>query len=259
MGGIVATPDPNGTYFNGEYFNPGTGTWADLTAGWSTFTDWSQGPTDLVYAKTFDFGIKKPVIPTIMINNTQGSAITEIVYGDSVDGDNHVTGVTVTQGDDLYLDLDYTVSGYVADTYTGYSTRYAEVIVTVAARDSLGANVTAVLQDVVVEWDQRLEHEYFFDVNTTDLAGTTLARTIPVQKLSTPVGGIFYSTKYDATTSNANGKYQIHTISKSTPSFAVFDLDKFNDSTGVDLNGIDIDVVGFPQLTVTQGGGIGRA
>jgi hypothetical protein len=80
-----------------------------------------------------------------------------------------------------------------------------------------------------------------------------------VQTLSTPVAGITYSTKYDATTSAANGKYVIHTISKSTPSFAVFDLDKFNDSTGVDLNGIDIDVIGFPQLAANQGGGIGRA
>ena len=81
-----------------------------------------------------------------------------------------------------------------------------------------------------------------------------------MQKLSTPVAGIYYSTKYDASTSAANGKYAIHTVSKSTPSFIVNDLDKFpEDTTGINHNGIDIDVVGFPTLTATEGGGVGRA
>ena len=263
MGGIIKTlPTPNGIYRNGEYFNPGTGTWADLTSGWSAFTDWSQGPTDLVYAKTFDFGISKPVIPTVAINTFRGAASLQIKYGSGVNADNQVVFpyVTSNQGSDLYLDLDYTISGYVADTYTGETARYAEVIVTVAARDSAGANITAVLSEVQAEFDQRMEHEYFFDVDSSTLAGSAAARTIPVQTLTLPVAGITYSTKYDATTSAANGKYVIHTVSKSTPSFTVRDLDQFpEDTTGVDHDGIDIDVIGFPQLTATQGGGVGRA
>lgn len=261
IGNWISTPDPNGTYFNGEYFNAGSGTWSALTSGWSGFTDWSQAPTDLVYAKTYDFGTAKPLIPTVVINTKKGNAKLQIKYGNAVDGDNHVTLPYVSnQGADLYFDLDYTVSGYTADTYTGATARYAEVIVTVAARDSAGANVTAVLSDVIAEFDQRMEHEYFFDIDTTDLAGTTAARTIPLQTLTAPVAGIYYSTKYDATTSAANGKYAIHTVSKSTPSFTVRDLDAFpEDTTGIDHDGIDIDVVGFPTLTATEGGGVGRA
>ena len=162
----------------------------------------------------------------------------------------------------LYCDLDYFVSGYVEDgtEYSGQTARYAEVIVTVAARDSAGNNITAVLSDVLAEFDQRLEHEYFFDVDSSTLAGSAAARTIPVQKLSTPVAGIYYSTKYDESTSASNGKYAIHTVSKSTPSFTVRDLDAFpEDTTGIDHDGIDIDVVGFPTLQVTEGGGTGRA
>lgn len=250
----------NGTYVNGEYFNAGTGTWSDLTSGWSAFTDWSQNPTQLQYTKVFDFGVKKPAIPTVLLTVPEGSAYVTVTYGDTLDGGTgEITGGT-TLGSALYFDLDYAVSGYTADTYTGFSSRYAQIdVYAVKRNEDNTANVTAVLQDVVVEFDQRLEHEYFFDIDTSTLAGSTLARTIPVQKLTTPVAGIFYSTKYDAATSTANGKYRIHTISKSTPSFAVFDLDKFNDTTGVDLDGIDIDVVGFPTLTATAGGGIGRA
>lgn len=263
MGGIIkSTPDPNGVYRNGEYFNPGTGTWADLTSGWSAFTDWSQGPTDLVYAKTFDFGTKKPAIPTVAINTLKGNAKLQLKFGNSIDGDNHVvTPYVSNQTMSLYCDLDYYVSGYIAqdNTYSGQTARYAEVIVTVAARDSAGANVTAVLSDVLAEFDQRLEHEYFLDVNTTDLAGSVAGRTIPVQKLSLPVAGITYGTLYQNGTSNAFGKYTIHTLNKSTPSFVVFDLDRFQDNTGVDHDGIDIDVIGFPILTTTEGGGTGRA
>ena len=90
MGSWLGTPDPNGVYRNGEYFNPGTGTWADLTSGWSAFTDWSQGPADLVYAKTYDFGVAKPVIPTVAINTPKGNAKLQLKFGNSVDGDNHV-------------------------------------------------------------------------------------------------------------------------------------------------------------------------
>tara|TARA_S200002703_G_scaffold158055_1_gene167427 strand:+ start:171 stop:962 length:792 start_codon:yes stop_codon:yes gene_type:complete len=263
MGSWISTPDPNGTYFNGEYFNAGSGTWSALTSGWSGFTDWGQAPTDLVYAKTYDFGTAKPVIPTVVINTKKGNAKTQIKFGNSIDGDNHVIIPYVSnQTMTLYCDLDYYVSGYVEDStpYAGATARYAEVIVTVAARDSSNNRITAVLSDVIAEFDQRLEHEYFFDIDTTDLAGSTAARTIPVQTLSTPVAGIYYSTKYDETTSAANGKYVIHTVSKSTPSFTVRDLDAFpEDTQGVDHDGIDIDVVGFPILTVTEGGGIGRA
>jgi len=197
----------------------------------------------------------------VAINTLKGNAKLQIKYGSGVNGDNRVVFpyVISDHGSDLYFDLDYAVAGYVSDTYSGETARYAEVIVTVAARDSSGANVTAVLSDVLAEFDQRLEHEYFFDVNSSTLAGNATARTIPVQSLAIPVAGIFYSTKYDETTSNANGKYAIHTVSKSTPSFVVKDLDAFpEDTSGVDHDGIDIDVVGFPLLTATEGGGVGR-
>lgn len=251
----------NGTYINGEYFNAGSGTWSALTSGWSAFTDWSSNPTQLQYTKVFDFGVSKPAIPTVLLTVPEGSAYLTITYGNTLDGGTgEITGGT-TMGSSLYFDLDYAVGGYVADTYTGFTARYAQIDVYAVKRNSDNtANVTAVLQDVVTEFDQRMEHEYFFDVNTTDLAGTTAARTIPVQTLSTPVAGITYSTRYDATTSAANGKYVIHTVSKSTPSFIVNDLDQFpEDTTGVDHDGIDIDVIGFPTLTATSGGGVGRA
>ncbi len=251
----------NGTYQNGEYFNAGTGTWSALTSGWSGFTDWSSNPAQLQYTKVFDFGISKSVIPTVILNVPEGAAYLTITYGDTLDGGTgEVTGGT-TMGGSLYFDLDYCVSGYTSDTYTGFTARYAQIDVYATNRNADNtANITAVIQDIVTEFDQRLEHEYFFDVNSSTLAGTAAARTIPVQTLSTPVAGITYSTKFDASTSAANGKYVIHTVSKSTPSFTVRDLDAFpEDTTGIDHNGIDIDVVGFPTLTATQGGGVGRA
>ena len=249
----------NGTYQNGEYFNAGSGTWSALTSGWSGFTDWSSNPAQLQYTKVFDFGVSKPAIPTVTLNVPEGSAYVTITYGNSLDGGGEVTGGT-TMGDDLYFDLDYAVMGYVSDTYTGFSARYAQIDVYALKRNAdNSANITAIIQDIVTEFDQRLEHEYFFDINTTDLAGTVAARTIPVQKLSTPVAGIYYSTKYDTATSASNGKYVIHTVSKSTPSFIVNDLDAFpEDTAGINHNGIDIDVVGFPTLTATEGGGVGR-
>ena len=251
----------NGTYLNGEYFNAGTGTWSALTSGWSGFTDWSSNPAQLQYTKVFDFGISKSVIPTVILNVPEGAAYLTITYGDALDGGTgEVTGGT-TMGGSLYFDLDYCVSGYTADTYTGFTARYAQIDVYAVNRNADNtANITAVIQDIVTEFDQRLEHEYFFDVDSSTLAGTAAARTIPVQTLSTPVAGITYSTKFDASTSAANGKYVIHTVSKSTPSFTVRDLDAFpEDTTGIDHDGIDIDVVGFPTLTATQGGGVGRA
>lgn len=254
---LIGLNQPNGVYVNGEYFNPGTEQWGNLST-WSDWTDWSNNTADTtIYSKVFDFGTKKPVIPSAVLNTIAGHGYVYISYGDTVDGNDRIISPT-TMGNDLYCDLGYFESGYVTDTITGFTARYAEVFAIIKNPDANGDPQTSAMSDVIVEFDQRLEHEYFFDIDTTDLAGTTLARTIPVSKLSTPVGGIFYSTRYDGTTSSANGKYQIHTISKSTPSFAVFDLDKFNDATGTDLDGIDIDVVGFPQLAITEGGGIGR-
>ena len=251
----------NGTYVNGEYFNAGSGTWSALTSGWSGFTDWSSNPTQLQYTKVFDFGVKKPAIPTVILNVPEGAAYLTITYGDALDGGTGEVSGGTTMGGSLYFDLDYCVSGYTSDTYTGFSARYAQIDVYAINRNADNtANITAVIQDVVTEFDQRLEHEYFFDIDSSTLAGTAAARTIPVQKLSTPVAGITYSTKFDASTSAANGKYAIHTVSKSTPSFTVRDLDAFpEDTTGIDHDGIDIDVVGFPTLTATEGGGVGRA
>ena len=235
-------------------------TWGNIGTDWANTESWSIDPAAVVYeTAVFDFGTKKSVIPLVDIFVSQGAGYVEVLYGDTLHGNGEIQTPT-TLGSDLYFDLDYTVSGYTADTYTGFTARYAQVRVTAQKRNSDNtANLTAELSEVSARFQQEFEHEYFFDVNTTDLAGTTTARTIPVSKLTTPVAGIFYSTRYDGTTSNANGKYQIHTISKSTPSFAVFDLDKFQDNTGVDLDGIDIDVVGFPTLAVGENGSVRKA
>lgn len=235
-------------------------TWADIATDWANTESWSINPEAVVYeTDVFDFGTKKSVIPLVDLFVSQGAGYVEILYGDTLHGNGAIQSPT-TLGSDLYFDLDYTVAGYVSDTYTGFTARYAQVRATALARNSDNtANLTAELSEVSARFQQEFEHEYFFDVNTVDLAGTTSARTIPVSKLTTPVAGIFYSAKLDASTSNAFGKYQIHTISKSTPSFAVFDLDKFNDSVGVDLDGIDIDVVGFPTLVVGENGSVRKA
>lgn len=244
---------------NGFYYHAGSNTWADLTAGWSAFVDWSQNPEELIFESSVqDLGTAKPVIPECTIAPVQGSGYVEVLHGNSLDGSGDIVSPT-TQGSDLYFDLDYMVSGYVSDTYTGFSSRYVQFKAHVLARNSDNtANITPVLRSFVHSLKQGFNHEYFLDVDTSTLAGTTSARTIPIQTLSAPVAGIFYSTTYDGTTSEANGKYEIKTISKSTPSFAVFDLDKFNDNVGVDTTGVDIDVMGYAELGVFENGSIRR-
>ena len=99
----------NGTYIRGEYFNAGSNTWSALTSGWSAFTDWSSNPTQLQYTKVFDFGVAKPVIPTVILTVPEGSAYLTITYGSALDGGTgEVTGGT-TMGADLYYDLDRTM------------------------------------------------------------------------------------------------------------------------------------------------------
>ena len=243
---------------NNHYFQPGSGTWADLTSGWSAYNSWSINPVELIYETTVqDLGVKKPVIPIVEITPVQGNGYIEVIYGDSLDGSGDIASPT-TQGSDLYFDLDYMVSGYVSDTYSGFSARYVQFKAHILARNSDNtANITPILGSLNTGLEQQFEHEYFFDIDTSTLAGTTTARTIPVQKISTPVASIFYTTTQDNTT-GANGKYVVKTISKSTPSFAVFDLDKFEDSSGIDVTGLDIHVMGFAQLEVTDDGGIQR-
>lgn len=240
---------------NNTFFSD-SDTWSNLVVTWGAFASWSVDPAAVVYeTEVFDFGIKKSVIPIVDLAVASGTGYVEVLYGDSIDGNGAIVSPT-TLGSDLYYDLDYAVTGYVADTYTGFTARYAQVRATALARNEDDtANLTAELSEVSVSFQQEFESEYFFDVATTDFAGNTQARVIPIQKLSTPVAGIFYSTSESAV-GQATGKYQIHTVSKSTPSFVVRDLDLFDDTTGVDLSGIDIEVVGFPQLTVTEGGSI---
>ncbi len=37
---------------NNHYFQPGSGTWADLTSGWSAYNSWSINPVELIYETT---------------------------------------------------------------------------------------------------------------------------------------------------------------------------------------------------------------
>lgn len=270
----------NGYVENGDLFHNGDITWADLSS-WSAYTQWTSYTstgnqsvsgatgTPLRYQTSIiDLGSVKNVFPEIIVG-CDGTAKTVIEYSSTSSdlssstttvgaytSDNTVTG-TYNQ---TYGIVDYASSGYSDSAYTGFSARYVRVTVFVEKFSSATTRGNPALYNLQVNLkDQELEHEYLFDLNTTDLAGNANARTIPISsRISTPVLGIFYSTKYDASTSGANGKYQIHTISKSTPSFAVFDLDKFNDTAGVDLDGIDIHVVGYPEAVETESGSIVR-
>lgn len=250
----------NGTVdtINNVYYQAGSGAWSDLST-WTDFESWSVNPVQLEYnTNVIDLGVKKPVIPVCTVSTEQGQAYVVVTYGDTESGG--VIQSPTQLGTELYFDLDYSVSGYTSSTYTGFSARYVQFTVYITARNADNtANLTPVLKDFNTALEQEFAHEYFFDIDSSTLAGDASARTIPVQTLTTPVAAIYYSLKYDATTSAANGKYAIHTVSKSTPSFTVRDLDAFpEDTTGIDHNGIDIHVVGFPTLTTTDSGGIRR-
>jgi hypothetical protein len=102
------------------------------------------------------------------------------------------------------------------------------------------------------------QQEFITVDDTSSLSGTVAARVIPTN-IDT-VTQIFYShVNDDSTFTPAFGKYVTKTISKANKTFATFDLDKFEEQTGVDTTNLDIHVIGLPSVSVDRTGSITRS
>lgn len=261
----------NGYVEDGDLLHKGDLTWANLTSGaslsWDEWTKWttytSTGNqsvsgakgTPLIYqSDIIDLGATKTVYPQITVG-CQGTAKVVIEHGDASD----LSGATVlgsytstnaTDGtgnyDETYYILDYVTSGYEqpdknTTAYTGFTARYVRVTVFVERFTSATERGEPVLNVLNVELrDKDFEQEFISVADTSTLSGSVGARVIPTTKTISPITQIFYSDTNN--TSGTDGKYVTKTISKANKTFRTINLDLFEDTTGIDITNLDIQI-----------------
>ena len=280
----------NGYVEDGDLLHKGDLTWANLTSGaslswdewskWTTYTSTGNQSvsgakgTPLIYqSDIIDLGATKTVYPQITVG-CQGTAKVVIEHGDASDlsgatllGSYTSTNATDGTGnyDETYYILDYVTSGYEqpdknTTAYKGFTARYVRVTVFVERFTSATERGEPVLNVLNVELrDKDFEQEFISVANTNTLSGSEAARVIPTTKTIEPITQIFYSHVLDQTGLGAFGKYVTKTISKANKTFATFDLDKFEDSTGTDIENLDIHVIGMPGVEEQESGSIERS
>jgi hypothetical protein len=229
--------------------------------------------------KTIDLGSSQHVYPEIKVGAT-GTARVVIEHSDNADmssatvqgvytTDNTQTGTIATYSILDYLEPDYTDSETVTISsstfnlgYTGFKARYINIIVFVENfADSPNLSMLrgeASLNQLQSLFKTDRQQEFITVDDTSSLSGTVAARVIPTN-IDT-VTQIFYShVNDDSTFTPAFGKYVTKTISKANKTFATFDLDKFEEQTGVDTTNLDIHVIGLPSVSVDRTGSITRS
>ncbi len=280
----------NGYVEDGDLLHKGDLTWANLTSGaslswdewskWTTYTSTGNQSvsgakgTPLIYqSDIIDLGATKTVYPQITVG-CQGTA--KVVIEHSANSDmssatvlGSYTSTNATDGtgnyDETYYILDYVTSGYEqpdknTTAYTGFTNRYVRITVFVERFTSATERGEPVLNVLNVELrDKDFEQEFISVANTNTLSGSEAARVIPTTKTIEPITQIFYSHVLDQTGLGAFGKYVTKTISKANKTFATFDLDKFEDSTGTDIENLDIHVIGMPGVEEQESGSIERS
>jgi hypothetical protein len=221
-----------------------------------------------------DLGSSKSVYPQIDVG-CEGTAKVVIEHSASSSdlsssttllGSYTSTNATAGTGnyDETYWILDFCSAGYeIPDknttAYTGFTARYVRVTTFVERFASLTERGEPVLHNLTVNlMDSDFEQEFITVADTSTLSGTPAARVIPLTKSIAPITQIFYGHVLDQSGPGAFGKYTTKTISKANKTFATFDLDKFEDGTGIDIENLDIHVVGIPAVTEEESGSIGR-
>jgi hypothetical protein len=283
----------NGYVENGDLFHKGDLAWEDLEASsslswdewlkWTTYTTTTNENatkaksgakgTPLIYqTSTIDLGATKTVYPQIDVG-CQGTAKVVIEHGNASDlsdatvlGSYTSTNATAGTGfyDETYYFLDFVTAGYEqpdknTTAYTGFSARYVRITVFVERFASATERGDPVLNHLTVNLiDSDFEQEFITVANTNTLSGSAAARVIPLTKTIEPITQIFYGHVLDQTGLGAFGKYVTKTISKANKTFATFDLDKFEDSTGTDIENLDIQVIGMPAVEEQESGSIER-
>ena len=282
----------NGYVEDGDLLHKGDLTWANLTSGaslswdewskWTTYTSTGNQSvsgakgTPLIYqSDIIDLGATKTVYPQITVG-CQGTAKVVIEHSasssdlsSSTTELGSYTSTNATDGtgnyDETYYILDYVTSGYEqpdknTTAYTGFTARYVRVTVFVERFTSATERGEPVLNVLNVELrDKDFEQEFISVANTNTLSGSEAARVIPTTKTIEPITQIFYSHVLDQSGLGAFGKYDTKTISKANKTFATFDLDKFEDSTGTDIENLDIHVIGMPGVEEQESGSIERS
>tara|TARA_S200002703_G_scaffold118414_3_gene104074 strand:+ start:2917 stop:3747 length:831 start_codon:yes stop_codon:yes gene_type:complete len=270
----------NGYVENGDLFHKGDLTWADLSS-WSGYTQWtsytSTGNQSVSGAKgtalryqsdIIDLGSVLSVYPEItigcdgtakvVIEHSANSDMSSATVLGSYTDNNALTGTY----DENYLFLDYFTSGYEqpdknTTAYTGFTDRYVRITVYVEKFASATERGNPALYHMTINLrDDQKEQEFITVADTSTLSGTVGARVIPLTKTIDPVTQIFYSDTNN--TGGIDGKYITKTVSKANKTFRTINLDLFEDTTGIDINNLDIHIVGMPAVTETETGSIVR-
>lgn len=269
----------NGTVFQYILKHKGDQTWGDLTTWsaydrWITYTDTSlQSSTGALgsplryQTSIIDMGASKYVYPSIQVG-AYGTARVTIEYGDASDLSDATTIGTYTTDNDntgtiaTYSVLNHTQAGYcdggtttISSTdytldYTGFKARYARVTVFVERFRSATLRDMTAIRSLLIEFNEDMQAETLYDVDTSTLSGTVEAREITPRVVSA-------ITSMQLTAhSEANKKLVPQIVSKANKTIRVLDANKFQ-TTAVDAT-VDIAITGLPQVEESPRGEIDR-
>ena len=269
----------NGTVFGTILKHKGDQQWSDLTT-WTAYDTWAKYTDTTIETETgakgtplryqtsiIDLGASKYVYPAIEIG-AYGTARITVEYGDASDlsdattigtytVDNSATGTVAT-----YSVLNHTEPGYcdagtttIASTtynldYEGFKARYVRITVFVERFRSPTLRDMTAIRSLLIEFNDDMQTEVLYDVDTSTLTGTVEARVL-VPRVVSAVTSMQLTAH-----SEANKKLLPQIVSKANKTIRTLDVNKFQ-TTAVDAT-VDVAITGIPEVEESPNGSLNR-
>ena len=269
----------NGTVFGTLLKHSGDQTWSDLTT-WTAYDRWIKYTDNTLETATgalgsplryqtsiIDIGASKYVYPSIEVG-AYGTAKVTIEYGEASDLNDATTIGTYTTNNDVngvvatYSVLNHTEAGYcdsgtttISATpytldYSGFKARYIRVTVFVERFKSATTRDMTAIRSLLINFNEDMQTETLYDVDTTTLSGTVEAKVITPRVVSA------ITTMQLTAHSETDKKLVPQIVSKDNKTIRIVDANLFQ-TEAVD-GVVDIAITGLPAVEESPNGSLDR-
>lgn len=269
----------NGTVFGTLLKHSGDQTWSDLTT-WTAYDRWIKYTDTTLQTTTgalgsplryqtsiIDLGSSKYVYPSIEVG-AYGTAKVTLEYGEASDLsdatvigtytiDNTNTGTIATYSVLNHTEAGYCDSGtttisatpYTLD-YSGFKARYIRVTVFVERFRSATTRDMTAIRSLLINFNEDMQTETLYDVDTSTLSGTVEAREIAPRVVSA------ITTMQLTAHSETDKKLVPQIVSKANKTIRIVDANLFQTEA---VDGVlDIAITGLPEVEESPNGSLDR-